>query len=93
MERGYVRGLSQAEDHPPLKAAREKYWVRCALCALGTVACYALGTGWFMAQSGRGLAESLGLCVLPFLPGDAAKILLAAFLSPRLRKALDAAGR
>ena len=55
---------------------------------LGTIACYALGTGWFMIQSGRSLADSLTLCVLPFLPGDAAKIALASFLAPRLRKAM-----
>lgn len=61
---------------------------RCVFLLAGTLACYALGTAWFMRQTGRALAESLGLCVLPFLPGDAAKILLASFLAPRLRKAV-----
>ena len=69
-------------------AWQEKFWGRCVLLILGTIACYALGTAWFMIQSGRGLADSLTLCVLPFLPGDAAKIALAAFLAPRLRKAM-----
>lgn len=55
---------------------------------LGTAACYLLGTLWFMRQSGNSLAASLSLCVFPFLPGDAVKILLAAFLTPRLKKAL-----
>lgn len=61
---------------------------RCLMLALGTLSCYALGTAWFMLQSGNGLGASLALCVLPFLPGDAVKIALAAWLSPRLRKAL-----
>ena len=72
----------------PVPALQEKFWGRCILLALGTLACYALGTAWFVHSTGRTLAESLGLCVLPFLPGDGAKILLSAFLAPRLRKAL-----
>ena len=67
---------------------QEKFFGRCVLLVLGTIACYALGTGWFMHATGRTLGESMGLCVLPFLPGDATKILLSAFLAPRLRKAL-----
>ncbi len=69
-------------------AWQEKFWGRCALLLCGTAVCYLLGTAWFMYQSGRGLADSLTLCVFPFLPGDAAKIALAAFLAPRLRQAL-----
>ena len=68
---------------------QERFWGRCVLLLLGTAVCYGLGTAWFMYMSGRTLSESLSLCVIPFLPGDAAKILLAAFLTPRLRKALN----
>lgn len=67
---------------------QEKFLGRCLLLLCGTVCCYTLGTAWFMHATGRGLAESMGLCVLPFLPGDAAKIALSAFLAPRLRKAI-----
>ncbi len=72
----------------PVPSLQNSFWGRCLLLALGTLVCYALGTAWFMYSSGRALAESLGLCVLPFLPGDAAKIALSAFLAPRLRKAI-----
>ncbi len=71
-----------------LPRLREHFWGRCVLLLWGTAVCYGLGTAWFMHMSGRTLAESLSLCVIPFLPGDAAKIALAAFLTPRLRKAL-----
>ena len=71
-----------------LRKVQGSFWGRCGLLVLGTLACYILGTAWFMHVTGRTLAESLSLCVLPFLPGDAAKILLASFLAPRLRKAL-----
>ena len=70
---------------------QDKLWGRCGLLLLGTLVCYVLGTAWFMSLSGRALADSLSLCVLPFLPGDAGKILLSSFLTPRLRKAMEQA--
>lgn len=55
----------------------------------GTAACYFLGTAWFMFSTHRGLAESLMLCVVPFLIGDTAKIVVASVLAPRLSHALS----
>ena len=63
-------------------------WNPPVMMALGTVVLYALGTAWFMIQSGNGLAASLSLCVLPFLPGDAAKIAAVSLLAPPIRRAL-----
>ena len=50
----------------------------------GLAACYLLGTAWFMISTGTGLMQSLALCVVPFLFGDALKILAAAILVPRI---------
>lgn len=72
----------------PGEIAPEKKWLLPAMMALGTVALYALGTAWFMVQSGNALAASLSMCVLPFLPGDAAKIAAATLLAWPLRRAL-----
>ena len=72
-----------------IRSIRNQFFSSCAALILGTAACYALGTAWFMLQSGRALLDSLTLCVLPFLPGDAAKIVLAALLAPRLKKAVS----
>ncbi len=71
----------------PVSRYQESFWGRCFFMLLGTACCYLLGTFWFAHVTGRTAAESLSLCVLPFLPGDAAKIILASFLAPRLRKA------
>lgn len=69
-------------------ARRGRAWHAQALgMALGVLACYVLGTAWFMGLTHRTLGESLGLCVTPFLPGDAVKIALAVFLSIRLEPA------
>ena len=56
---------------------------------LGTIVCYALGTGWFMIQSGRTLADSLTLCVLPFLIPDGIKLALAALIARRTAPLID----
>ena len=58
------------------------------LMAAGTVVLYAIGTAWFMAQTGNGLGAALSLCVLPFLPGDATKIAGAVLLTVPVRKAV-----
>ena len=60
---------------------------------LGLLACYAVGTVWFMfvymRQTGAiGLTTVLGWCVIPFLIPDAIKIALALTLSNTLRKPL-----
>ena len=64
----------------------------CLSMVLGVAVCYAFGTIWFMAVTGLNLATSMSYCVIPFLPGDVVKILLAAFLALRLRKLLAAQG-
>jgi biotin transport system substrate-specific component len=55
----------------------------------GTIVLYAIGTVWFMIQSQRGLVDSLTLCVLPFLPGDAAKIAVCVLVGVPLRRSTD----
>ena len=53
--------------------------------AAGTLGCYAAGVCWYMHLTGTALLPALSVCVLPFLPGDVLKILLAALLARRLR--------
>ena len=55
---------------------------------IGTVILYVIGTIWFMAYMKMGLMPSLAACVLPFLPGDAAKIVVTALVAPRVRAAI-----
>ncbi|MGN1481369.1 biotin transporter BioY [Porcipelethomonas sp.] len=53
---------------------------------LGLAVAYIFGTAWFMIQQDTGLIPSLTMCVIPFLPGDAVKIVIAAILGPILKK-------
>jgi len=50
--------------------------------------CYAFGTAWFMITTGMGLVESLVMCVIPFVPGDALKVVAAVVACEALRKPL-----
>lgn len=59
---------------------------------IGLTITYLFGTVWFCFQAGVGFAEALGMCVFPFLPGDAVKIIIAVILGPMLRKHLQKEG-
>ena len=70
------------------QTAPEKKWLMPALMVAATLAIYILGTAWFVIQSGKTLVAALSLCVLPFLPGDAAKIAATSLLAWPIRRAL-----
>lgn len=53
-----------------------------ATMTLGTLLIYSIGVPWLMTVLSVGLARALELGVLPFLPGDILKVLLAAGLLP-----------
>lgn len=64
------------------------WWKLSLAMILGLFACYFVGTAWFMYITGNSLAVSMTYCVIPFLPGDAIKIILATALTMRLRISL-----
>ncbi|NLT12968.1 MAG: biotin transporter BioY, partial [Clostridiales bacterium] len=66
----------------------KKLWIYPVSMVLGTAVLYAFGTVWFMVSLKYTLAAALVACVVPFLPGDAAKIVLASVIAPALRKLL-----
>ncbi|MBQ7185082.1 MAG: biotin transporter BioY [Clostridia bacterium] len=74
----FISGLARERGggHAALK--------RVAFMALGVAACYLLGSIWFAVLRKAALWDTLCLCVFPFLPGDALKVALAAFLAPRI---------
>ena len=66
-----------------------------ASMVIGLLVCYAFGTVWFMAVYARtagaiGLGTVLGMCVIPFLIPDAAKIALAMLFVRRIGKYVKA---
>jgi biotin transport system substrate-specific component len=63
-------------------------WKLPTFMVLGTAVLYLIGTAWFMIQTKNTLAASMSMCVIPFLPGDAVKIVAASLLARPVRKAL-----
>ena len=57
---------------------------------LGTAVLYLFGTVWLARQLHLGFGAALMAVVIPYLPGDAAKIILAAAVGPKLRKSCRA---
>ena len=72
------------------KALGSSAWALGVRMVLGLTVCYAFGTAWFMIVYPMG-GEAVGLwtalmwCVIPYLPFDGIKIVLALGLSARLR--------
>lgn len=75
-----------------IKFFGKKLYVLIIAMIVGILVCYAFGTAWFMVLYNSSPDQSIGLgaalmtCVVPFLPGDAAKIAVAAVLINRLHK-------
>ena len=69
-----------------------KRWAQLVGMVLATAVLYTLGTAWFCVQAGKTLAVALGLCVFPFLLGDAIKMVIAVTFGPMLRGRMEKAG-
>ena len=59
---------------------------------LGTAACYAVGTAWFVYVAKAGIIAAVTTCILPFIPGDLIKMAVAVVMSPAVRGRLVKAG-
>lgn len=68
---------------------REKKTVFCSLIAAGLLANYAIGIAVFCIVTGSPVMTGFTACVLPFIPTDLIKTVLAAFLGLQLRKRLQ----
>ena len=58
---------------------------------LGTAVCYLLGTLWLAYLGNLTFQQALAAGVLPFIPGDVIKMVLAMLIGPQLRRQLKKA--
>ncbi len=74
----------------------DKWSNNMALCfagmVLGTAVCYLFGTVWLAYQASMSFSAALAAGVIPFIPGDLAKIVIAMIAGPQIRKRLKKAG-
>lgn len=52
---------------------------------VSTALVYAFGTCWFCLSTGTGVGAAMAICVIPFIPGDLIKMVLAVIVGPVLR--------
>lgn len=55
----------------------------------GTLVCYLFGTAWLSFQMNLSFKAGLAAGVLPYLPGDIVKIMIASLIGPKLRSAVS----
>ncbi|WP_448710382.1 biotin transporter BioY [Microbacterium profundi] len=67
-------------------------WSTLGLAAVGSLTIYAFGVPWLAAFAGIDLATAFALGVLPFLIGDAVKIVAMAGLLPATWRIVDRSG-
>ncbi len=65
-----------------------KYWLHFTGFLVGTAVLYAFGTAWFVYLMKCTLAYAMSVCVVPFIPGDLCKIIIAMLVGSQVRRAL-----
>jgi biotin transport system substrate-specific component len=66
----------------------DKWYLCFAGMVLGTAVCYSFGTIWLSYQANLSASKALAAGVIPFIPGDLVKILIATFIGAQIRKRL-----
>jgi len=59
---------------------------------LGTIVTYMFGTAWLAYEAHIPFNVALSAGVLPFIPGDIAKMVIASLIGPQIKKRLISAG-
>ena len=68
-------------------------WIQLLGMILGTAVCYVFGTAWFCMQAGYTVSAALAVCVIPFIPGDLVKMVIALTIVPVIRQRTETAIR
>jgi len=69
-----------------LRLTKRRFWAYPVAMLSGTAALYVLGTLWYSFQTGNTFEGGMIICVVPFLPGDIVKIILASVFSHEINK-------
>lgn len=67
----------------------KKRWIHIIGMIAGSIIAYAFGTIWLIYQLNLTVMGGLAAGVLPYLPGDAAKIVIALIIAPLIKKRLS----
>ena len=84
---GYLVGFLPAVAVTAM-IARDNLFLRAAAALAGTLIVYGVGVPWLALRLAVGAVEAISLGLLPFLPGDAVKIVAATALAEGSRSLL-----
>jgi len=66
-----------------------KIWMHIIGMVLGVIVCYTFGTIWFLiVMDGYTVGSALAACVIPFIPADIVKMIIAVLAGPAIRKGI-----
>ena len=84
---GYIAGMLPMAFVAGMAAEKcRNRGVQLLFMILGTALCYILGTAWFCRSMDVSVSAAMGLCVLPFIPGDLVKMLVALKFGSSVRR-------
>lgn len=75
-----------------VQVSKGKILISFAGMILGTIVLYAFGTAWLAFQGNMSFGAALAAGVIPFIPGDLAKIVIVLVAAPQIQKRLRLAG-
>ncbi len=59
------------------------------LCAAALLVCYVFGTAWYMLVTKSGIAGAITVCVVPFVPFDIVKLIMAYIVAKAIKKVVN----
>jgi len=63
-----------------------KPWIQLIGMIIGTIVCYLFGTIWFCLVANYTFKAALAVCVIPFIPADLVKMIIAMIIGPLIKK-------
>ena len=63
-----------------------KPWIQLIGMIVGTIICYLFGTIWFCLVANYTFKAALAVCVIPFIPADLVKMIIAMIIGPMIKK-------
>lgn len=86
---GYLLGFFSCSLFTSLAAEKtSKKLFLAAGMVIGTIICYIIGTVWLAYVNKMAFFPALFAGVIPFIPGDIAKIIISVLIGPKLKKQL-----
>lgn len=65
-----------------------KWYLHLIGMVVGTAISYLFGTTWLAYSAGMEFTAAIGVGIIPFIPGDLVKIIIALLVGPQIRKQL-----